>query len=106
MNIVLVGKIGSGVDDIAKRLLKDRIIMLGTAIDDQVADIVVAQLLYLEGQDPDKDISLYINSPGGSISAGMAIHDTLVADVHHVLQDKEKQLWQITIPAETKTKRT
>ncbi|MEN6327308.1 MAG: ATP-dependent Clp endopeptidase proteolytic subunit ClpP [Syntrophomonas sp.] len=63
--------------DIYSRLLKDRIIFLGTAIDDTVANLVVAQLLFLEAEDPDKDISLYINSPGGSISAGLAIYDTL-----------------------------
>ena len=62
--------------DIYSRLLNDRIIMLCDAIDDAVASVVVAQLLYLEGQDPDKDIDLYINSPGGSITAGMAIYDT------------------------------
>ncbi|WP_028509952.1 ATP-dependent Clp endopeptidase proteolytic subunit ClpP [Ruminococcus sp. NK3A76] len=63
--------------DIFSRLLNDRIIMLCDAIDDNVASVVVAQLLYLEGQDPDKDIDLYINSPGGSITAGMAIYDTM-----------------------------
>ena len=63
--------------DIFSRLLNDRIIMLSDEVNDSTASLVVAQLLYLEGQDPDKDISLYINSPGGSISAGMAIHDTM-----------------------------
>lgn len=63
--------------DIYSRLLKDRIIFLGSAIDDTVANLVIAQLLFLEAEDPDKDISLYINSPGGSISAGMAIFDTM-----------------------------
>ena len=63
--------------DILSRLLNDRIIMLSDEVNDTTASLVVAQLLYLEGQDPDKDISLYINSPGGSISAGMAIHDTM-----------------------------
>ncbi|NLV16708.1 MAG: ATP-dependent Clp endopeptidase proteolytic subunit ClpP [Syntrophomonadaceae bacterium] len=63
--------------DIYSRLLKDRIVFLGSAIDDQVANLVVAQLLFLEGEDPDKDINLYINSPGGSITAGMAIYDTM-----------------------------
>ena len=63
--------------DIFSRLLNDRIIVLGEEINDTTASLVVAQLLYLEGQDPDKDINLYINSPGGSISAGMAIHDTM-----------------------------
>ncbi|MBT3217636.1 MAG: ATP-dependent Clp endopeptidase proteolytic subunit ClpP [Proteobacteria bacterium] len=63
--------------DIWSRLLVDRIVFLGTAIDDQVANLVVAQLLYLESQDPDKDIFLYLNSPGGVITAGMAIYDTI-----------------------------
>ncbi|WP_102346684.1 ATP-dependent Clp endopeptidase proteolytic subunit ClpP [Bacillus sp. Marseille-P3661] len=68
---------GERAYDIYSRLLKDRIIMLGTAIDDTVANSVVAQLLFLAAEDPDKDISLYINSPGGSITAGMAIYDTM-----------------------------
>ncbi|WP_305033873.1 ATP-dependent Clp endopeptidase proteolytic subunit ClpP [Ammoniphilus sp. YIM 78166] len=63
--------------DIYSRLLKDRIIFIGSAIDDQVANAVVAQLLFLAADDPDRDIHLYINSPGGSISAGMAIYDTM-----------------------------
>ncbi len=63
--------------DIFSRLLKDRIIFLGTAVDDQVANIVIAQLLFLESEDPDKDIMLYINSPGGLVTAGMAIYDTM-----------------------------
>ena len=63
--------------DIFSRLLNDRIIMLSDEVNDTTASLVVAQLLYLEGQDPEKDISLYINSPGGTISAGMAIHDTM-----------------------------
>jgi len=63
--------------DIYSRLLNERIIFLGTAVDDQIANLVVAQLLHLESDDPDKDISLYINSPGGSITAGLAIYDTM-----------------------------
>ncbi len=63
--------------DIYSRLLNERIIFLGSAVDDQVANIVVAQLLHLESSDPDKDISMYITSPGGSIYAGMAIYDTM-----------------------------
>jgi ATP-dependent Clp protease protease subunit len=63
--------------DIYSRLLKDRIIMLGTPVYDEVANIIVAQLLYLESVDPDKDIHFYINSPGGSVTAGMAIYDTM-----------------------------
>jgi ATP-dependent Clp protease protease subunit len=68
---------GERAYDIYSRLLKDNIIFLGTPIDDNVANVVTAQLLFLEAEDPDKDISLYINSPGGSISAGMAIYDTI-----------------------------
>jgi ATP-dependent Clp protease protease subunit len=63
--------------DIYSRLLNERIIFLGSPIDDQIANLVVAQLLHLESQDPDKDISIYINSPGGSIYAGLAIYDTM-----------------------------
>ncbi|CAM3541952.1 MULTISPECIES: ATP-dependent Clp endopeptidase proteolytic subunit ClpP [Brevibacillus] len=68
---------GERAYDIYSRLLKDRIIFLGTPINDTVANIVVAQLLFLQAEDPDKDIHLYINSPGGSITAGMAIYDTM-----------------------------
>ncbi|MBR6799912.1 MAG: ATP-dependent Clp endopeptidase proteolytic subunit ClpP [Firmicutes bacterium] len=63
--------------DIYSRLLKDRIIFIGEAIDEHIASLVVAQLLFLEAEDPDKDISIYINSPGGSVTAGMAIYDTM-----------------------------
>ena len=63
--------------DIFSRLLNDRIIMLNDQVDNSTAAVIIAQLLYLEGQDPDKDISFYINSPGGSVSAGMAIYDTM-----------------------------
>jgi len=68
---------GERAYDIYSRLLKDRIILLGSAIDDNVANAIVAQLLFLEAEDPDKDIHLYINSPGGSVTAGMAIYDTM-----------------------------
>lgn len=68
---------GERAYDIYSRLLKDRIIMLGSPIDDTVANSIVAQLLFLEADNPEKDISLYINSPGGSITAGMAIYDTM-----------------------------
>src|SRR5260370_11606094 len=68
---------GERAYDIYSRLLKDHIIFIGTPIDDHVANLVTAQLLFLESEDPGKDISLYINSPGGSISAGMAIYDTM-----------------------------
>ena len=63
--------------DIYSRLLKDRIILLGTGIDDDVANLVIAQLLFLQAEDPKKDIDLYINSPGGSVTAGLAIYDTI-----------------------------
>jgi ATP-dependent Clp protease protease subunit len=63
--------------DIYSRLLKDRIVFLGTPIDDDVANVVIAQLLFLESEDPDKDINLYINSPGGSVTSGLAIYDTM-----------------------------
>jgi ATP-dependent Clp protease protease subunit len=63
--------------DIYSRLLKDRIVFLGTPIDDDVANVIIAQMLFLESEDPDKDINLYINSPGGSVTAGMAIYDTM-----------------------------
>lgn len=63
--------------DIYSRLLKERIIFLGTAIDDNVANLVIAQLLFLQSEDPDKDISIYINSPGGVVTAGLAIYDTM-----------------------------
>ncbi|MBI3756058.1 MAG: ATP-dependent Clp endopeptidase proteolytic subunit ClpP [Deltaproteobacteria bacterium] len=68
---------GERAYDIYSRLLKDRIIFLGTAIDDVVANLVVAQMLFLESEDPDKEIHLYINSPGGIVSAGLAIYDTM-----------------------------
>jgi len=68
---------GSGQMDVISRLLKDRILLLGQKVDDEVANVLVAQLLYLANEDPEKDITLYINSPGGSVSAGMAIYDTM-----------------------------
>ncbi len=68
---------GERVYDIYSRLLKDRIILLGTEIFDELANVIVAQMLFLESEDPDKDINLYINSPGGSVTAGMAIYDTM-----------------------------
>jgi ATP-dependent Clp protease protease subunit len=68
---------GERAFDIYSRLLKERIVMLGTPIDDQIANLIVAQLLHLESEDPDKDINLYINSPGGMVYAGMAIYDTM-----------------------------
>jgi len=81
MNLVpmVIEKDGRGerAFDIYSRLLKERIVFLGTAIDDVVANLIIAQLLYLESEDPNKDIYIYINSPGGSITAGLAIYDTM-----------------------------
>jgi ATP-dependent Clp protease protease subunit len=68
---------GERAFDIYSRLLNERVIFLGTPVDDQIANLVVAQLLHLESEDPDKDISIYINSPGGSVYAGLAIYDTM-----------------------------
>jgi ATP-dependent Clp protease protease subunit len=68
---------GERAYDIYSRLLKDRIIFLGSGIDDDVANLIIAQLLFLEAEDPDKDINVYINSPGGSVTAGLAIYDTM-----------------------------
>jgi ATP-dependent Clp protease protease subunit len=76
---IVIEKTGRGerAYDIYSRLLKDRIIFLGTAIDDVVANLIIAQMLFLEAEDPDKDIHLYINSPGGSVTAGLGIYDTM-----------------------------
>ena len=76
---VVVEQTGRGerAYDIYSRLLKDRIIFVGSAIDDQIANLVVAQLLFLQAEDPDKEVSIYINSPGGSVTAGLAIYDTM-----------------------------
>ena len=68
---------GERVYDIYSRLLRDRIVFLGTPIDDQVANAIVAQLLFLDHEDPERDIQLYIHSPGGSVTAGLAIYDTM-----------------------------
>jgi len=65
--------------DLSSRLLKDRIVFLGAPIDDEVANVVIAQLLFLESEDPDKDVMMYVNSPGGEVSAGLAIYDTMQA---------------------------
>jgi ATP-dependent Clp protease protease subunit len=71
------GGFGDPQNDVFNRLLKNRIVFLGTEVDDAIANLITAQLLYLEGDDPDKDIWLYVNSPGGSVTAGMAIYDTM-----------------------------
>ena len=76
---------GERAMDIWSRLLKDRIIFIGTEIDDTIANLIIAQLLFLEGEDPEKDIQIYINSPGGIVSAGLAIYDTM----QYVRPDKQ-----------------
>src|SRR4051795_10012980 len=75
--IAQAGGFGDPQNDVYNRLLKNRIVFLGTEVDDSIANLITAQLLYLEGDDPDKDIWVYINSPGGSVTAGMAIYDTM-----------------------------
>src|SRR3989442_6351167 len=75
---------GERAFDIYSRLLKDNIIFLGTPIDDQIANLIVAQLLFLEAEDPEKDINLYINSPGGIVTAGLANYDTMEFILSHV----------------------
>ncbi|MUK89112.1 ATP-dependent Clp endopeptidase proteolytic subunit ClpP [Ornithinibacillus sp. L9] len=99
---------GERAYDIYSRLLKDRIIMLGSAIDDNVANSIVAQLLFLEAEDPEKDISLYINSPGGSITAGMAIYDTMQfikADVSTICTGMAASMGAFLLAAGEKGKR-
>ena len=99
---------GERAYDIYSRLLKDRIIMLGSPIDDQVANSIVAQLLFLDAENPDKDISLYINSPGGSITAGMAIYDTMQfikADVQTICIGMAASMGAFLLAAGTKGKR-
>ena len=94
--------------EIISRLLNDRIIMLSDEVNDTTASLVVAQLLYLEGQDPDKDIHLYINSPGGSISAGMAIYDTMQyikCDVSTICVGLAASMGSFLLAAGTKGKR-
>jgi ATP-dependent Clp protease, protease subunit len=99
---------GERAYDIYSRLLKDRIIMLGSAIDDNVANSIVAQLLFLEAENPEKDISLYINSPGGSITAGMAIFDTMQfikAPVHTICIGMAASMGAFLLAAGEKGKR-
>ena len=99
---------GERAYDIYSRLLKDRIIMLGSAIDDNVANSIVAQLLFLEAEDPEKDISLHINSPGGSITAGMAIYDTMQfinADVSTICTGMAASMGAFLLAAGEKGKR-
>ena len=94
--------------DIYSRLLKDRIIFLGGAIDDDVSNLIVAQMLFLEAEDPEKDINLYINSPGGSITAGMAIYDTMQyirSDVRTICIGMAASMGAFLLAAGTKGKR-
>jgi ATP-dependent Clp protease protease subunit len=99
---------GERAYDIYSRLLKDNIIFLGTPVDDNVANLVTAQLLFLEAEDPEKDISLYINSPGGSITAGLAIYDTIQfirPDVTTICIGQAASMGALLLAAGTKGKR-
>jgi len=99
---------GERAFDIYSRLLRDRIIFLGTAIDDDVANLVIAQMLFLESDDPDKDIFFYLNSPGGSVSAGMAIYDTMQyikPDVSTICIGMAASMAAVLMAAGTKGKR-
>ena len=94
--------------DIYSRLLKDRIIIIGTPIEDNMANLLVAQLLYLQSDDPKKDIDIYINSPGGSVSAGMAIYDTmqiLSCDIKTYCMGQAASMGAVLLAAGTKGKR-
>jgi ATP-dependent Clp protease, protease subunit len=94
--------------DIYSRLLKDRIILLGTPIDDQISNLIVAQLLYLQSEDPKKDINIYINSPGGSVTAGLAIYDTmqiLSCDINTYCVGQAASMGAVLLTAGTKGKR-
>ncbi|HEY3489925.1 MAG TPA: ATP-dependent Clp endopeptidase proteolytic subunit ClpP [Candidatus Deferrimicrobiaceae bacterium] len=95
--------------DIYSRLLKDRILFIGTGIDDDVANLVIAQLLFLEAEDPDKDINIYINSPGGVVTAGMAIYDTMQfikPDIATVCIGQAASMAAVLLAAGTAGKRT
>ncbi len=99
---------GERAYDIYSRLLKDRIIFIGSAIDDIVSNLVVAQLLFLQMEDPDKDINIYVNSPGGSITAGLAIYDTMQfvkCDVNTYCVGQAASMGAILLAAGTKGKR-
>jgi ATP-dependent Clp protease protease subunit len=99
---------GERAYDIYSRLLKDNIIFVGTPIDDNIANLVVAQMLFLEAEDPDKDVLLYINSPGGSITAGFAIYDTMQfirPDVQTVCIGQAASIAAVLLAAGTKGKR-
>ena len=99
---------GERAYDIYSRLLKDNIIFLGSAVDDNVANLITAQMLFLEAEDPEKDISLYINSPGGSITAGMGIYDTMQfirPDVSTICIGQAASMAALLLAAGTKGKR-
>jgi len=99
---------GEAAHDIYSRLLKDRIIFLGTPIDDHVANLVIAQMLFLQMEDPKKDVSLYINSPGGSVTSGLAIYDTmqfLTCDVTTYCLGMAASMGAVLLAAGTKGKR-
>ncbi|MPZ21086.1 MAG: ATP-dependent Clp protease proteolytic subunit [Luteitalea sp.] len=99
---------GERAYDIYSRLLKDSIIFIGTPIDDQIANLVVAQMLFLEAEDPDRDILLYINSPGGSVTSGMAIYDTIQfikPDVHTYCIGQAASVAAVLLAAGAKNKR-
>jgi len=95
--------------DIYSRLLKERIIFLGSAIDDNVASLIIAQLIFLEAEDPDKDISMYINSPGGIITAGLAIYDTMQyikPDIATICTGQAASMGAVLLAAGKKSKRS
>jgi len=99
---------GERAYDIYSRLLKDRIIFLGTAIDDHIANVVTAQLLFLEAEEPDRDIAMYINSPGGSVTAGLGIYDTMQyikPDVSTICIGQAASMGALLLTAGTKGKR-
>jgi len=106
--VIETGARGERAFDIYSLLLRERIIFLGTPINDQIANLIVAQLLYLEREDPDKDVSIYINSPGGVISAGLAIHDTMKlvrCDVATICVGMTASMATVLLSAGTKGKR-
>lgn len=99
---------GERAYDIYSRLLRDRIIFLGTQVDDDIANLIIAQLLFLEAEDPEKDISVYINSPGGSVTAGLAIYDTMQyvrPDVATICMGQAASMGALLLTAGTKGKR-
>jgi ATP-dependent Clp protease protease subunit len=100
---------GERAYDIYSRLLKDRIVFIGTAIDDNIANLIIAQLLFLEAEDPDKDVQLYINSPGGVVTAGLGIYDTMQyirCDVATICMGQAASMGAILLAAGTEGKRS